>query len=193
MQIYWKKCLCPSTPVPLPTVEVDWQGCSACSSSIAMGTLPCTIDCLGVLKPGKWCGWWCVWRMRSEIKLYCDELLPPMIAVYPPQQSFYCLSHRGCLNLWGILTFFCFSQPQESSPLAGYPPEYIACQAKFLAHAVLYVLLFHWICLMAFHWGTGTDTYFLPAAFCSVCSLWQVVVPTQQQLGSWNISLFFAW
>lgn len=50
-----------------------------------------------------------------------------------------------------------------------------------------------WICLMAFLWGTGTDTYFLLAASCSISALWQVAVPTQLQLGSRNISLSFAW
>lgn len=81
--------------------------------------------------------------MQSEIKLYCTELLLPMTAVYPLQRSFCCFSHQGHLNLRGILTFFYFSQLQESSPVAAYPPDSFAFKPAFLAQAVLCVLLLH--------------------------------------------------
>lgn len=46
---------------------------------------------------------------------------------------------------------------------------------------------------MAFHWDSGADTYFLPAASCSISVPWQVSVPIREQLGSRNTSLFFVW
>lgn len=75
--------------------------------------------------------------MQSEMKLYCAELLPPMTAVYPLQQSFCSFFCRGHLNLQSILTSFYFSQPQESSPVAPYPPDFFAFEGTVLAQAIL--------------------------------------------------------
>lgn len=164
--------------------EVGWQGCSARSPSIASCNLPCTVGCLGTLGLGKRCGSCFIRKMQSKINLYCTELLPPMTAVYPLQCSFCHFSRRGHLNLWGILTFFYFSQPQESSPTAAYPPDFFSLRATFFGPSCSLCIAPPRICLMAFHWETGTDTYFLPAASCSISALWQVAVPTQLQLGS---------
>jgi len=81
--------------------------------------------------------------MQSEIELHCTELLPPVTALCPLQRSFCRFSRRGHLNLWGILTFLYFSQPQENSPVAAYPPDFFAFKATFLAQAVLRALLLH--------------------------------------------------